>query len=95
MANVHMKLGRRASNARNNSTTSVVVVDYTIEYILIVVGIDTVAMFAVKMPWLAVGEMIVGMSSRKAQRRKKCWKNVKNYKHCRIHEQVKQNTRPN
>lgn len=68
MANVHMKLSWRTSNAGNNPTTSVVVVYNTVKNILIVVGIYAVAVLVIKMSWLTVGEVIIGMSARKAQR---------------------------
>lgn len=89
-----MKLSWWTSNAWNNTTARVVVVYNAVEYILIVIRVNVVVLI-IKMSRLTVGKMIVRMSSRKAQRREKSWKNVKDDEHWRIKQQVKQNACPN
>lgn len=94
MANVHVKLRRWTSNARDNPTACVIVVDDAVKHILVIVGVD-VAMLSVEMPWLTVGEVIVGMRSGKAKRREQRWENVEDDKHCSVDQQVQQDTSPN
>lgn len=65
MTNVHVKLRRWTTNARNYSAACVVVVNDAVKHIL-VVGVY-VAMLGVEMSWLTVGEMIVWMGPREAK----------------------------
>lgn len=65
MANVHVKLRRRAADARDDPATCVVVVNDTVKDILIV-RVDA-RVLAVKISWLSVGEVIVRVRSREAQ----------------------------
>lgn len=64
MTNVHMKLRWWASNARNYAAAGVVVVDDTVEVLIVVVQ---VAVLVIEMSWLTVGEVIVGMSAGETQ----------------------------
>lgn len=60
MTNVHVKLRWRTTDARDNATPGVEIIDNTVEYILIV-RVNVV--LAIKVSWLAVCEVIVGMSA--------------------------------
>lgn len=93
MANVHMKLRGWTANARHDPTAGVVVVDDTVEDILIVIRIQVV--LVVEMPRLTVGEVIVGMRARKTQRREESWENVEDDEHCSVQEKVQQDASPN
>lgn len=68
MAKVHMKLRRRAPNARHNPTAGVVIVYDAVKDILVVaIGVD-VAVFGVEVSRLTVGKVIVGMGAGEAKR---------------------------
>jgi hypothetical protein len=92
MADAHVELTWWTSNAGNDSPAGVVVVDHAVEDILIVVRIDVII---VEVSWLSIGEVIVWMGSREAQRREECWENVKDDEHCRVHDQMQEDARPN
>lgn len=91
MADVHVKLRRWASNARNDPASRVIVIDDAVKHVLIVV----VVVLGVEVSRLTISEMIVGMRTREAQRGEERRKNVEDYKHRSIKQQVQQDTRPN
>lgn len=88
-----MKLRRWTANARHDPTAGVVVVDDTVEDILIVIRIQVV--LVVEMPRLTVGEVIVGMRARETQWREESWENVKDDEHRSVQEKVQQDASPN
>lgn len=88
-----MKLWGRTANAWNNPTARVVVVDDAVKHILII-GVN-VAVFWVKISWLTVGKVIIGMRSRKSERWEQRRKHIKDDKHRSIKQQLQKHTRPN
>lgn len=77
-----MKLRGWTANARHDPTAGVVVVDDTVEDILIVIRIQVV--LVIEMPRLTVGEVIVGMRAGETQRREESWENVEDDEHCSV-----------
>lgn len=67
MTDVHAELRGRAAHAGNNATTRVVVVDHPVEDVLIVVRVDAGSVVGVKVPRLAIREMVVGVRAGKAK----------------------------
>lgn len=95
MTNVHAELRGRAADAGDNAAARVVVVDHPVEDVLIVVRVDAGSVVGIKVPRLAICEMVVGVRTGEAKRREQGRKNVEDDKHSRINQQVHQNACPN